>query len=164
VPTGCGGKVRRVSGLVQERQSFSSTLSADAPTLCLDRRAQGPGYTWDQTPEAVELRLPLPVGTASREVRVEVLPLRIRAAVRGAVLLEGRLGGQVRAADTGDFEWEVAGDQLVVTMQKRCAIAPAPAPNCLARLLMRSPPHPGTCHMTPTRSGAASSTGLAIRK
>jgi hypothetical protein len=70
----------------------------------------------------VELRLPLPVGTASREVKVELMPLRIRVAARGAVLLEGRLGGQVRAADTGDFEWELAGDALVVTLQKWCAI------------------------------------------
>ena len=54
---------------------------------------------------------------------MKVLPLRIRVAARDAVLLEGRLGGQVKAADTGDFEWELMnsandGTRLVVTMQK----------------------------------------------
>ena len=75
--------------------------------------------------------MPLPVGTASREVKVEVMPLRIRVAARGALLLEGRLGGQVRAADTGDFEWELAGDVLVVTLQKRCAIHSATPACCV---------------------------------
>jgi hypothetical protein len=89
--------------------------------------AQGPGYTWDQTPESVEARIAAPEGTIGRDVRVEVLPHRIRVAVRDAVLLDGRLTGQVVAADAGDYEWELVpaagggGPAILVSMHKRCA-------------------------------------------
>jgi len=86
------------------------------PTLC---GGTGPGYSWDQTPESVELTVRLPAGAAARDVRVEVKPTRLRVTLRGAVLVEGRTGGEVRAADEGDWEWELVDGVLLVTLAKR---------------------------------------------
>lgn len=85
--------------------------------------------------------MPLPAGIASRDVVVKVLPLRIRVAERDAVLLEGRLGGQVKAADTGDFEWELMnsandGTRLVVTMQKWYVVDAHHVAGCRADTLL----------------------------
>ena len=78
----------------------------------------------------MELFVKAPADTAARNVSVEVKPRRIRVAVRGVVLLEGPLGGEVRAADLGDWEWELqtneGGDAegakvIAITLAKRCA-------------------------------------------
>lgn len=75
---------------------------------------QGPGYTWDQTPETVEARLLLPAGCRSRDLLLEVRPRRLRVQlVSGAVLLEGALGGEVRT-ELGDYEWDCVDDALDV--------------------------------------------------
>jgi hypothetical protein len=75
----------------------------------------------------VELFVAVPAATAARDVAVEVKPRRIRVAARGCVLLEGALGGEVRAADAGDWEWELGaagGDAdgartVTLTLSKR---------------------------------------------
>lgn len=101
----------------------------------LTRRAhwQGPGYVWDQTPEAVEVEVALPEGPAAkaRDVQVDVKPTRMRVCLRGVPLLEGKLGGEV-LADEGEWEWELkgAGDaspSFRLTLAKRCARAAAAA-------------------------------------
>ena len=83
----------------------------------------GPGYEWDQTPEAVEVRLAVPPGTAARDVEVVAMPRRIRVAVRGAALLEGPLGGECVGPAIGDVEWELEGQgdarRLLATLRKR---------------------------------------------
>jgi hypothetical protein len=77
----------------------------------------------------VELFVAVPPGTAPRDVSVDVKPRRIRVAARGAALLEGALGGEVRAADgSGDWEWELAdadgdaeaGKHVAITLIKKC--------------------------------------------
>ena len=66
---------------------------------------------WDQTPESVEVELPLAEGSGARDVEVEVKPSRVRISLRGAALLEGRLGGEV-LAEEGEWEWEVCAGSL----------------------------------------------------
>jgi hypothetical protein len=80
----------------------------------------------------VELFVKVPASTTARDVAVEVKPRRIRVAARGVVLLEGVLGGEVRAADLGDWEWELSADddgdaeaapgarRVAITLTKRC--------------------------------------------
>ena len=72
----------------------------------------------------------VPDGTAPRDVTVDVKPRRLRVAARGTTLLEGPLGGEVRAADgCGDWEWELAdadgdaeaGKHVAITLYKKCA-------------------------------------------
>jgi len=89
--------------------------------------AQGPGYTWDQTPESVEARLLLPAGCRPRDVLLEVRPRRLRVLLLGgALLLDGALGGEV-LTQPGDYEWDCVDDAvdveggrlLLLTLTKR---------------------------------------------
>jgi len=96
----------------------------------LTRRTQGRGYVWDQTPEGVEVEVALPAAGASpRDVAVEVKPSRVRISLRGEVLLEGRLSGEV-LAEEGEWEWEVCAGSLAPPAQ-----APAP-PRRVLRLTL----------------------------
>ncbi len=117
VPTRCGGKACSRCAL-----AICTIWCSRAPVP----PDQGPGYTWDQTPESVEAQLAVPEGIAARDVRVDVKPTRMRVMLRDAVLLEGRLCGEVRAADEGDWEWELAGDSdarhVALTLSKRCVL------------------------------------------
>jgi hypothetical protein len=88
---------------------------------------------------------------------VEVKPRRIRVAARGAALLEGPLGGEVRAADgSGDWEWELAdadgdaeaGKHVAITLTKKCGLhADKTATGSAKPCSMLMPCH--VCHRTP---------------
>jgi hypothetical protein len=92
----------------------AEALRRHGASFLLDKRVrllstgQGPGYAWDQTPESVEVELSLPAGGpfTGRDVRLEVLPRRLRVLLRGSVLLEGSLCGEVSSTE-GDWEWEL---------------------------------------------------------
>ncbi len=111
----------------------------------------------------------VPPATAARDVALEVKPRRIRVAARGCVLLEGALGGEVRAADAGDWEWELAdasgdaeegGRVLAVTLAKRCV--PARGSAAAAAELSGAPA--AWCRTRRRSSGAAPSRAQGTRR
>jgi hypothetical protein len=87
----------------------------------------------------VELFVTVPSSTTARDVALEVKPRRIRVAARGVVLLAGVLGGEVRAADLGDWEWELGavddGDAEAAPGARRVAIMLTK--RCVSRVRMR---------------------------
>jgi hypothetical protein len=67
--------------------------------------------SWSQTTDEVQLRVPVDSSVRGKDVAFEVHPLRLKLAVAGSTLLEGRLedAGSVRA----DGEAVVAGKGVV---------------------------------------------------
>ena len=54
----------------------------------------------------MEIFIKLPKGTTGRDLKFKLLAKKLRIDVRDEPLLAGYLGGEVKCADNGDFEWE----------------------------------------------------------
>lgn len=73
-------------------------------------------YTWSQTPEDVEVQVPLPAGTKGKACKVTFGGRKLAVAVtNGPTLMLDPLYGSIR---TDDCTWTVADGALVVTMEK----------------------------------------------
>jgi hypothetical protein len=66
-------------------------------------QAEGVSASWSQTTDEVQLRVPVDSSVRGRDVAFEVHPLRLKLAVGGSTLLEGRLedAGSIRADGEG---------------------------------------------------------------
>ncbi|KAF6261539.1 cyclophilin-like domain-containing protein [Scenedesmus sp. NREL 46B-D3] len=64
-------------------------------------QAQGVSASWSQTTDEVQLRVPVDSSVRGKDICFEVHPLRLKLAVDGSTLLEGRLedAGSIRADD-----------------------------------------------------------------
>uniref|UniRef100_A0A383VC15 peptidylprolyl isomerase n=1 Tax=Tetradesmus obliquus TaxID=3088 RepID=A0A383VC15_TETOB len=64
-------------------------------------QADGVSASWSQNTDEVQIRVPVDASVRGRDVSLEVHPLRLKLAVEGATLLEGRLEdvGSIRADD-----------------------------------------------------------------
>lgn len=62
-------------------------------------QAQGVSASWSQTTDEVQLRVPVDSSVRGKDICFEVHPLRLKLAVDGSTLLEGRLedAGSIRA-------------------------------------------------------------------
>ena len=80
------------------------------------------GYTWEESEEEVEVRLPLPAGSTKQDVRCEIGAASLELSVGGgAPLLSGKLCGRVFPDGSAwCFEQdEDAGPLLTLTLAKR---------------------------------------------
>ena len=58
------------------------------------------GYSWRETDDEIEVRIPLPPDASAHEVDVEITATRLHVAVRGAAVLSGALCGALLASES----------------------------------------------------------------
>ena len=76
----------------------------------------GEGYKWSQTPEDVEVLVPLPEGAKGKDCSVKFSKRKLIIAVKnGLSLTLDPLYGDIR---TDDSSWTVSKGELVITMEK----------------------------------------------
>ncbi|GBE59439.1 nuclear movement family protein, putative [Babesia ovata] len=73
-------------------------------------------YVWTQTLAGVEVSAPVPAGTKSRNIKVDISPNRMTAHLNGSVLFGGDLHETVRSDDC--FWTLVDGKTLQITLEK----------------------------------------------
>jgi len=78
-------------------------------------------YSWTQSTEEVEVRVPIPATMKARDVDVVFNVRKLRAGLKGqAPLLDGELGGSVRP---DECTWSIAGSgaerHLLISMEKQ---------------------------------------------
>jgi hypothetical protein len=81
--------------------------------------------SWSQTTDEVQLRVPVDSSVRGRDVAFEVHPLRLKLAVGGSTLLEGRLeeAGSIRADGAwlgGARQWDGAAEHGLVHSSMWC--------------------------------------------
>jgi len=107
-------------------------LGADGRASVLSDEAMGgtaEGYTWGQSDSEVTLTVPAPAGTRSREVAFVATSRSLRLAVRGVLVVEGRLHAAI-LSDESTFALEDAaagsaegGRCVIVTLAKAAKTA-----------------------------------------
>ena len=77
-------------------------------------------YEWTQSAEAVELRIPLPAATTSRQIAVEFERTGLDVSIQGIAVLSGALTKKVAPdASTWYVERDAGADVLIVSLEKQ---------------------------------------------
>jgi hypothetical protein len=76
----------------------------------------GEGYTWSQTPEDVDVTVPLPAGAKGKDCKVKFGKRKLEInVVNGLSITFEPLYGQIRVDDSS---WTVSKGDLVISMEK----------------------------------------------
>lgn len=78
----------------------------------------GPGHSWKQTAEEVEVHVPLPTGAQKSDIKVTFLTESLRVELKGEVLLEGELSGK---CVPGGSAWTINEQRIEITLEKATA-------------------------------------------
>jgi len=101
-----------------ERQQVESQFRGGGMTSeeLNNKGGEGDGYTWKQTPEDVEISVPLPTGTRGKQCKVKFSTRALKIdIVNGASLKFETLYGKIRV---DDCVWTIEDGVLVCTMEK----------------------------------------------
>jgi hypothetical protein len=101
-----------------ERQKVESQFRGGGMTAdeLNAKGGKGEGYTWKQTPEDVEISVPLPEGTRGKQCKVQFGNRSCKIVVQNGINLNFKtLYGKIRADDS---LWTIEDGILVVTMEK----------------------------------------------
>jgi len=74
------------------------------------------GYSWTQTSEEVEIKIPLPSGTNSKQIKIKFGSRKIKVDVAGKSVVEGDLGG---AVILDDCTYTIENGVLLVVLGKQ---------------------------------------------
>nr|BAN65895.1 nuclear movement family protein [Babesia bovis] len=110
--------------IIEVPRGQDSVETVEEPVEQVDANAPPAGnggttkwYVWTQTLIGVDLSVPLPPGTVSRNVKVEITPNRLAVFLKGNELFSGELHDTVKS---DDCYWTLAdGNTLQITLEKR---------------------------------------------
>eukprot|EP00041_Stephanoeca_diplocostata_P031757 m.997616 g.997616 ORF g.997616 m.997616 type:complete len:372 (+) comp24022_c1_seq24:70-1185(+) len=99
-----------------QRQALENRSGGMVAEEITHRGGDGAGYTWEQDPSDLEIKVPVPVGIKGKDITVKFAPASVKIAVKGAPIdLDLQLLSKVA---TDGCTWSLSDGVLCVSMEK----------------------------------------------